>query len=971
MKKTSKLLFFALTIPLVTGCTGLLPKAHSSNNDYENDSNFGESLPVDKTYVISWLNWDGSYLDEAEYVEGEWPEYHGAMPSRPSENGINYEFIGWQPEITQVLENKSYIAQYNAIAPEYEPPIKDEFTAKWVNWDGTVLQEEVYKQGKTPSYKGTTPTRPNDGDIHYEFTGWSPAIGPIYSDTTYVAIFESSYAQSSFEVTWLNWDGTVLETFTYPAGQMPEYHGEEPRRSAEGNIGFAFSGWAPEVVEVTENATYIAQFDMDGDNIEYAVTWYNADGSFLAQDYYKKGEMPAYKYDTPTRDPSVENTYAFIGWEPEVTAVTKSASYRAVYESATRQYEVRWHNADNSVIYTETVDYGSLLHYHGAVPTKEPTVSLAYTFTRWSETHCYGNIDVYPQFESSTRQYKITWANDDGSVIKEDWVNYGTRPSYSGETPTKEPEGPYSYGFSGWSPSTTIVTGDATYVAQYYTNTRYVTYSFLNNEGQTMWSWSYKYGDTVNINFDSYQISQISKGGDAEHYYDFVGWDKEIPTVAEDDVTFTPVFEARNCIDDLALKLSIDRTHYVVIGFKNIPSCRHIGIPAEYNGLPIQEIGASAFENCNLNSVVMSNSVIKVNNRAFVGNSSANITLSCNLKEIGDSAFWNNYCFTDLDLSNIERIGDSAFYACWDVQNVILGPSLVEIGPGVFAGGGTNFVVDSNNDYFKTIDGAVYSKDGKELLIYPVKKTVSELVIPYGVEKIGYKVFYNSPYLQSITLPDGLKEIGYYAFGNAEYLKQINIPNTVTVIGEGAFSYCQQLETVTLSSSIKNLQSCTFDSCESLTSIVIPEGVETISNNAFTRCTKLKSVVIPNTVTYIDAYAFNYCQCLESVSLPDSITRLRYGTFSDCRSLTSVVIPEGVTSIESLAFNNCLSLDEVTIPSTLTYIDGGAFAGCTYLYQIRFNGSVEQWESLDKSPYWKDDCGVQFIICVDGTITLD
>jgi hypothetical protein len=69
------------------------------------------------------------------------------------------------------------------------------------------------------------------------------------------------------------------------------------------------------------------------------------------------------------------------------------------------------------------------------------------------------------------------------------------------------------------------------------------------------------------------------------------------------------------------------------------------------------------------------------------------------------------------------------------------------------------------------------------------------LVIPEGVTEIGDDAF-NHTTLTNVILPSRVSRIGNFAFYGCTDLESITIPTSVTEIGEGAFSRCPALTSV-------------------------------------------------------------------------------------------------------------------------------------------------------------------------------
>ena len=142
-------------------------------------------------------------------------------------------------------------------------------------------------------------------------------------------------ARESCEISFVNFDGTVLQKTQVAYGTTPEYTGATPEKAATAQCTCTFAGWTPEVVAATDDATYTATYSETPN--KYKVTFVDYDGKTVLK------EAVAYDYGTPatdierpvdpTRESDAQYTYAFSGWTPEVAAVTSDATYTATYEA--------------------------------------------------------------------------------------------------------------------------------------------------------------------------------------------------------------------------------------------------------------------------------------------------------------------------------------------------------------------------------------------------------------------------------------------------------------------------------------------------------------------------------------------------------------------------------------------------------------------------------------------------------------
>ena len=85
------------------------------------------------------------------------------------------------------------------------------------------------------------------------------------------------------------------------------------------------------------------------------------------------------------------------------------------------------------------------------------------------------------------------------------------------------------------------------------------------------------------------------------------------------------------------------------------------------------------------------------------------------------------------------------------------------------------------------------SADGR-ILYEILDKTITQLIIPYGVITIGGLEWCVCKTIQTNEIPNTVRDINGFAFDRCTALQSINIPNSVTSIGARIFEDNENLE---------------------------------------------------------------------------------------------------------------------------------------------------------------------------------
>ncbi|MBR2465486.1 MAG: leucine-rich repeat domain-containing protein [Clostridia bacterium] len=378
----------------------------------------------------------------------------------------------------------------------------------------------------------------------------------------------------------------------------------------------------------------------------------------------------------------------------------------------------------------------------------------------------------------------------------------------------------------------------------------------------------------------------------------------------------------------------------------------------------VTSIGNYAFSGCtSLISVTIGNSVTYIGSYAFGScESLTSVTIPDSVTSIGSYSFWNCTRLATVTLGNsVANIGAFAFSNCTVLSSIVIPASVSSLGEGGTFSTCTSLasiVVDEANKVYKSIDGNLYTKDGKTLVHYAIGKSETSFVIPDGVTAVSAAAFYGCENLVSVTIGNDLASIGNFAFRRCSALLSIVIPSNVTYIGSSVFYECAMLESVTISANVTSVGDWMFAYCTSLSNVLISSEVTSIDEYAFLDCNSLTGIVIPDSVTSIGKSAFAGCRTLAKVIIPSNVTSIGTGAFSSCEKLKEVIIPNAVTSIASTVFSGCTSLESVVIPNGVTSIGSSAFQYCESLKSIVIPKSVV---TVDSYVFYK--CASLTIYC--------
>ena len=333
-----------------------------------------------------------------------------------------------------------------------------------------------------------------------------------------------------------------------------------------------------------------------------------------------------------------------------------------------------------------------------------------------------------------------------------------------------------------------------------------------------------------------------------------------------------------------------------------------LSVPEYVGGIRVTSVGKSAFENSDMVSVNLPDSVTVLGEKAFRNCRSLEHVTAAGVTEIPDYCFYIDNKLSSLKLGTLVSIGNYAFNSC----------SLI------------------NED---NLDLSSVESVGN----YGLYKTGFNRLEIYNIQHFGEYSFSNCSSLVSVVLPN-VKIVQSKAFRDCANLASVRLDNALQ-LDDAAFAFCNNLSDF-YAPALQVVGDSVFNGCISLTSVDF-QNLQQIGAQAFSG-TGFSEISLPG-ASQIGAQAFSNCKSLTDVDMPAQVY-IPSGLFFGCSALTD--IPECFENAREVgrnAFKDCTSLESVNLPKA-EIINQDAFIGATAINEINLPSAITVYRQQIDSP---------------------
>ncbi len=403
-----------------------------------NTSYYAQFTSTVNKYTVTWKNWDGQVLEtDTDVPYGTYPHFDGNQPSKPSDAQYTYTFSNWSPALSNVSGDVEYVAQFNSVVNKYQ--------VRFLNYDGSLLQEKSVDYGTSVTYTGATPTRDHQNHKSYTFKSWDKDISSVTSN---MDVYAEYNVFDNYTFTFIDETST---TVTVPenssiASMMPENTSTSISGNNETSYSWVFDG----------DYTY-------HENPNYRGIYYI---TYILNNGTNNDDNPISIYEDESidlLDPS-RSGYTFNGWYLDgetdpintLTGITSNISLEAKWDPT--QFSITYH-VDGGTNHIKNPDSYTILD---TIELKNPS-KTGYTFNGWyldsgyassisSITNRTGDLDLYAKFTANT--YNVTFNSNGGTYQQKLTVTLDSRNGDLGTKTFSVNQNSYFDPYASWKLTT-------------------------------------------------------------------------------------------------------------------------------------------------------------------------------------------------------------------------------------------------------------------------------------------------------------------------------------------------------------------------------------------------------------------------------------------------------------------------------------------------------------------------------------
>ncbi len=420
---------------------------------------------------------------------------------------------------------------------------KPEYTVHICDYDGTILETQLVKEGESAVIPDEIPQRAG-----YIFAGWDCSNRGIYEDMNITAI----YVPKTYTVLYIDWTNGLYEMKTYRYGEtltVPEI------ADTENAVAVGWDAVIDGKTTVTSNMVVTAKYETK----KYAVTFYDYEGNVLETQMIEHGQSA----EVPEMESNED--YEFIGWDESVSLdnITESIDiypdFKFTKTTAQPVADIKSGvysdtvtvtlscETENAIIYY-SIDGGEEIEY-----TQPITISTTAVLEFYASSLGYNNSDVQNVAyvinrtgDEANHTYPVEIRNIDDSMVERYIVPLGSVISEEIKSISKDGyilEGLYTDKelSAKWNIDSDKVNGETVLYANWVKKTYTVT--FVDADGTVI--------DTQTV---EYMDSAVEPEGlTVADGYVMVGWSTEDYICVTEDLTVTPVIKKENEVVDLSI----------------------------------------------------------------------------------------------------------------------------------------------------------------------------------------------------------------------------------------------------------------------------------------------------------------------------------------------------------------------------------------------------------------------------------